>query len=61
MYLSFGSDSRDGYLNLSEFNAICKALFRNDKGKIYSLKDSELEETFAVFDLNQVGSHSCKG
>lgn len=53
-FTAFDKDG-DGYLNLSEFNAICKALFRNDKGKIYSLKDSELEETFAVFDLNQDG------
>ncbi|KAI5745976.1 hypothetical protein M8J76_015973 [Diaphorina citri] len=53
-FTAFDKDG-DGYLNLTEFNAICKALFRNDKGKIYALKDNELEETFAVFDLNQDG------
>ncbi|XP_065223648.1 nicotinamidase [Planococcus citri] len=45
----------DGFLNHEEFSCVCKALFRNDDGIVYSLNDDELKEIFDVFDLNQDG------
>lgn len=46
---------RDGKLDLEEFRLICRALFRNDKGKIYTLEQSRLQEIFKVFDANNDG------
>lgn len=45
----------DGKLDLEEFKLICRALFRNDKGKIYSLEDPKMREIFSVFDKNNDG------
>lgn len=45
----------DGYLNLNEFHTICRALFRNDKGKIYSLEPKKLQDIVSVFDRNKDG------
>lgn len=44
----------DGYLNLNEFHTICRALFRNDKGKIYSMEPKKLQDILSVFDRNKV-------
>jgi hypothetical protein len=44
----------DGYLNLNEFQSICRALFRNDKGKIYSMEPKKLQDILSVFDRNKV-------
>ena len=35
LYLSLSSSFRDGALNLTEFEGLCKALFRNEHGKPY--------------------------
>ncbi|XP_022914874.1 nicotinamidase isoform X2 [Onthophagus taurus] len=45
----------DGKLDLDEFRLICKALFRNDKGKIYSLEENKLKEIFDIFDQDADG------
>ncbi|XP_973348.1 nicotinamidase isoform X2 [Tribolium castaneum] len=45
----------DGYLDLEEFRLLTRALFRNDKGKIYNLEEEKLRETFNVFDGNNDG------
>lgn len=42
----------DGKLDLDEFRLICRALFRNDKGKIYTLEEEKLKDVFEVFDQN---------
>lgn len=45
----------DDLLSLSEFTLICRALFRNDKGHIYSFPVNQLKQTFDIFDKNQDG------
>lgn len=45
----------DGKLDIDEFRLICKALFRNDRGKIYSLDEKKVAEIFEVFDQNSDG------
>ncbi|KAJ9582059.1 hypothetical protein L9F63_003642, partial [Diploptera punctata] len=42
----------DGHLNLSEFTTVCRALFRNDKGKIYPMEPKKVKDIFEVFDKN---------
>lgn len=42
----------DGKLDIDEFRLICRALFRNDRGKIYTLEEMKLKEIFQVFDSN---------
>lgn len=44
----------DGFLNLGEFDCICRALFRSDRGKIYGLEPDKLQEVFDIFDVNKV-------
>jgi ascorbate-specific PTS system EIIC-type component UlaA len=44
----------DGFLDLNEFNSVCRALFRNDKGKIYCMEPKKLQNVFSVFDRNKV-------
>lgn len=51
-FTAFDKDC-DGYLNVSEFDAICRALFRNDRGKVYGLPENQLQEVFSIFDLNK--------
>ncbi|XP_066999807.1 uncharacterized protein Naam [Anabrus simplex] len=45
----------DGYLDEAEFKCVCRALFRNDRGKIYNLEPKQLHEMFSVFDANKDG------
>lgn len=47
---------RDGFLNIEEFDGICKGLFRNDRGIVYSLDVKTLEHIFNIFDTKKVGS-----
>lgn len=47
--------SSDNRLDLDEFRLICKALFRNDRGKIYGLEERRLKEVFETFDVNDDG------
>lgn len=53
-FKAFDKDG-DGLLSIGEFELICRALFRNDKGKIYSLDESRVKEIFSVFDTNGDG------
>lgn len=41
----------DGLLSISEFDLICRALFRNDRGKIYGLEEDQLHEVYSIFDF----------
>lgn len=50
-FTAFDKDG-DGFLSLAEFELICRALFRNDRGKVYELEEQQLKEIFAVFDIN---------
>lgn len=45
----------DGKLDIDEFRLICRALFRNDKGKIYTLEENKVRDIFGVFDQNSDG------
>ncbi|XP_028048425.1 uncharacterized protein LOC105837561 [Monomorium pharaonis] len=45
----------DGFLSISEFDLICRALFRNDRGKIYGLEEEQLREVFSIFDFKGDG------
>ncbi|XP_029662754.1 uncharacterized protein LOC115235242 [Formica exsecta] len=51
---AFDKDS-DGLLSISEFDLICRALFRNDRGKIYGLEEDQLREVYSIFDLKDDG------
>lgn len=53
-FTAFDKDG-DDRLSLAEFTLICRALFRNEKGHIYSVPPDKLEQMFAVFDKNQDG------
>ncbi|XP_018051812.1 PREDICTED: uncharacterized protein LOC108689532 isoform X2 [Atta colombica] len=45
----------DGFLSISEFDLVCRALFRNDRGKIYGLEEDQLREVYSIFDLKGDG------
>lgn len=45
----------DGKLDIDEFRLITRALFRNDRGRIYTLEEEKLKEIFNVFDQNGDG------
>ncbi|XP_075226775.1 nicotinamide amidase isoform X2 [Lycorma delicatula] len=53
-FSAFDKDG-DGYLNLAEFECICRALFRSDRGKIYGLEPDRLQEVFDIFDTDKDG------
>ncbi|XP_028129167.2 nicotinamidase [Diabrotica virgifera virgifera] len=42
----------DNKLDLEEFGVLCQALFRNNKGETYELKNEELRDIFTIFDAN---------
>jgi hypothetical protein len=44
----------DGLLDFVDFGKICCALFRNDKGIVYSCSDENQREMFNIFDQNKV-------
>ena len=50
-FSAFDKD-KDGFLNIDEFDLLCKALFRNDSGKVYNLEEDKLKEIFDVFDVD---------
>lgn len=48
-FTAFDKDE-DGFLSITEFELICRALFRNERGKIYDLEESQLKEIYSIFD-----------
>lgn len=53
-FATFDKDG-DGCLNFDEFRLVCRALFRNDRGHIYSLEEEKAKHIFQVFDKNNDG------
>ena len=53
-YAEFDKD-QDGLLSFSEFQLICRALFRNERGKVYTLQEYQLQDIFRIFDTNNDG------
>ncbi|XP_001601712.1 nicotinamidase [Nasonia vitripennis] len=53
-FAAFDKD-QDGFLSIVEFELICKALFRNDRGKVYALEEDRLRDIFGVFDTDGNG------
>ncbi|XP_019865695.2 nicotinamidase [Aethina tumida] len=53
-FAAFDKNS-DGGLDIEEFRLLTRALFRNDKGKIYTLDEPKLKDVFNVFDTNGDG------
>ncbi|XP_025422322.1 uncharacterized protein LOC112692036 [Sipha flava] len=53
-FSAFDKDG-DGFLNIEEFDGICKGLFRNDRGIVYSLDTNTLEHIFNIFDTKKDG------
>ncbi|XP_043275082.1 uncharacterized protein Naam [Venturia canescens] len=49
-FTAFDKDC-DGFLSIDEFELICRALFRNDRGKIYGLEEKQLVEIYQIFDF----------
>ncbi|XP_065348796.1 nicotinamidase [Cloeon dipterum] len=45
----------DGKIDFTDFGRICAALFRNDKGIVYSCSDEKQKEMFGIFDQNKDG------
>jgi hypothetical protein len=45
---------RDGLLDQNDFNKVCCALFRNDRGTVYTCSPDMQREMFQVFDQNKV-------
>ncbi|XP_067215393.1 uncharacterized protein Naam [Linepithema humile] len=54
-FTAFDKDG-DGFLSISEFDLICRALFRNDRGKIYGFEEDQLREVYSIFDLKHDGT-----
>ncbi|KAG8034631.1 hypothetical protein G9C98_007707 [Cotesia typhae] len=53
-FSAFDRDA-DGFLSIEEFELIYRALFRNDRGKIYGVEDYQLREIFDIFDTKKDG------
>ncbi|XP_047741557.1 uncharacterized protein LOC108680392 [Hyalella azteca] len=51
-FKAFDKDE-DGFLNQSEFSALCRALFRNECGKPYHIEPTMLTKIFQIFDTNK--------
>ncbi len=49
---------RDNSLNINEFTALLKALFRNEKGKPYPIDNYMANELFMIFNQSGDGSMS---
>ncbi|XP_034948815.1 uncharacterized protein Naam [Chelonus insularis] len=53
-FTAFDRDA-DGFLSIDEFELICRALFRNDRGKVYNIEENQLKEIFDIFDTKNDG------
>ena len=56
MYHSF-FDFRDLSLNINEFTALLRALFRNEKGRPYPIDETMCTEIFNIFNKSGVRAH----
>lgn len=56
-FAAFDKDE-DHAININEFTAICKALFRNDKGKPYKMDTQQISDLFMIFNVSGDGSMS---
>jgi len=56
-FAAFDKDE-DNSININEFTAICKALFRNDKGKPYKMDTQQISDLFMIFNVSGDGSMS---
>ncbi|XP_059489336.1 nicotinamidase [Neocloeon triangulifer] len=45
----------DGKIDFADFGRICSALFRNDKGIVYTCSEENQKEMFGIFDQNKDG------
>ena len=52
----FSGRFRDQSLNINEFTALLKALFRNEKGKPYPVDGYMANELFMIFNTSGVNS-----
>ena len=48
-FTAFDKDG-DGYLSITEFEFICRALFRNDRGKVYNVEENQLKEIYSPLE-----------
>ncbi|XP_071449344.1 uncharacterized protein Naam [Hetaerina americana] len=53
-YTAFDKDE-DGLLDINEFGSLCRALFRNDRGQVYTVSPEMQADMFSVFDKNEDG------
>ncbi|KAK8739242.1 hypothetical protein OTU49_003543 [Cherax quadricarinatus] len=51
-FKAFDKDE-DGFLSQNEFAALCRALFRNERGKPYPVDTAMLDTIFTIFDTNK--------
>ncbi|CAL4085364.1 unnamed protein product [Meganyctiphanes norvegica] len=51
-FKAFDKDE-DGFLSQAEFAALCRALFRNERGKPYPVEQDMLNNIFTIFDTNK--------
>lgn len=56
-FAAFDKDE-DNAININEFTAICKALFRNEKGKPYKMDNQMISDLFMIFNVSGDGSMS---
>jgi hypothetical protein len=53
---AFAHTFRDNSLNINEFTALLKALFRNEKGKPYPIDNYMCNELFMIFNQSGVST-----
>jgi len=56
-FAAFDKDE-DNSININEFSAICKALFRTEKGKPYKMDSQQISDLFMIFNVSGDGSMS---
>ncbi len=58
LYITYVGFRRDNNLNINEFSALLKALFRNEKGKPYPMDAYMCNELFSIFNISGVSTSS---
>ena len=54
IFFIFAIFRRDNAMNINEFTALIKALFRNEKGKPYPIDTHMITEIFNIFNKSGV-------